>query len=685
MQKFPLNNKKVPTCAAWKLYQGVVNSPMYGVSPPEGYYVIDTDDYKTEGLKAKIESVLGCEIPWEHAHIQTTLNGGNHYAFIIPSNIKLKQGSDLLNVKGFDTRASGRGYIASGEGYTVVGGGKVEDLFDDFLPELPTSAVEKLTEKSSVESVGELVSDLEEVVNSENIVTNSDGSPINAKQVKDVMSRLPDEYGTEQDLWWRVAAGLQHQCAAIDKLDWGYTLLNAWSKKYEGYDEKENKKRWDSFSTKKEGITFASVVNWAGGLNKVDTETGDVVENNFVDDYVMSAAGKYINVYNKVEYTQSAFTALHANDTPLNSNGSQMKPANYAAGRIRVVANMIYSPAFETVFNMDGIDYLNSYQKFQHGSFEPTGAHKSILDHIAHIVECKREQEIILYYLAHNVQRPGEKIPWSIILQGVPGDGKSFFSELMMLIMGVNNVRTMNAQTLDGAFSGWASGQCMTFIEEMKIDNFKKYETANKLKPFISNPTVEQHGKGKDPIPVPNTTNYFCLTNFKDSIPMDDNDRRYCAIFSKWQTGEALRGFLKNNPDYYKDLYNNMRNNVAEIADYMLNIDIPEWFNEDRRAPITAARSEMIELSRSESELELEDAISYFSECYNKGFLNVTLLNSCVYNYNKFEDSERFSEYPNKRSMRRVLSNIGYHKVGRKVKDGRKFTIYSKDPLAVPF
>jgi hypothetical protein len=111
---FPLNDKKRPTCNEWQSYTGECSSAMYGIKVPTGFMVIDLDTYK-DVTREDVENVLGGPLEWDDAYSQQTLNGGEHYIFAVPEDSNIKQGSDLFNVKGFDTRAANRGYVATGK------------------------------------------------------------------------------------------------------------------------------------------------------------------------------------------------------------------------------------------------------------------------------------------------------------------------------------------------------------------------------------------------------------------------------------------------------------------------------------------------------------------------------------------------------------------------------------------
>ena len=106
--------------------------------------IIDLDTQK--GITtADVERVLGCSLDWDSAAVQQTVSGGMHYAFSLPMGVEVKQGSNLLDCDGFDTRASGKGWICSGDGYIdLTMFGLPGALVDEDCPELPEQACELL-------------------------------------------------------------------------------------------------------------------------------------------------------------------------------------------------------------------------------------------------------------------------------------------------------------------------------------------------------------------------------------------------------------------------------------------------------------------------------------------------------------------------------------------------------------
>jgi hypothetical protein len=410
--------------------------------------------------------------------------------------------------------------------------------------------------------------------------------------------------------------------------------------------------------------------------SKPNEKAGD-----FVSDFVfVQSYCEYMSRDTKECMNARAFDTTHNRLTPMTDDGEKQNATSYSNDIIECVAKAMYAPMFANTFTHDTVNYINLYRPtlLDRVDHDTTNIVERVKKHIAHLVASEEEQNIIINYLAHNVQFPGMKIHWAIVLQGVQGDGKSFLAEMMQHVLGMYNVRMMNAQTLGTSFSAWAAGQCMTFIEELKIDNKQKYEILNNMKPYITNTTVESTPKGKDPQVVMNTTNYFALTNFKDAIPLDDTDRRYCIIFSRWQNAAKLALFQTENPRYYQDLYEDMRANAGEILDWLMSYKIPEKFMNTNRAPETTAKELMKDLSKSEGFIMIDDAIEEFNcEDINKDIVNITKLSKLV----EIEWSNAdIAKFPKTSGLKNILVGMGFHYIGRKHNEERKLqSIYALD------
>lgn len=744
---FPLNNKKAPAIPAgtnWQDYQGEATTPLIGVMIPRGVVVIDIDSYKGCTTE-QIDQALGCELNWEASELQETLHGGRHYVFAIPDNVELTNGQDLLGVKGFDTRASFKGYIATGAGYTnLTMLDSVQDALHDrsYWVMLPQLAIDKLSggRGSAVSDDDINVSDLEMLIASQPLDLSDD-------EVKLYVSKLPDSAAEDGATWLKVGMAIYHQSAGED---WGWQLFDEFSKRCsDKYDPKMNRKRWDSFGKNRSNVThpvtFASVINMAGGtqvveadkfvqlraniatctdtsqLNAIISEVAllkfDEVNNailiktlqkqflqvvgeklteaqikriirkskpeqytEYYEDYIyLTATAEYMDRITKTTMNQRAFDVKHDRHTPLDKDANPQRASVYVNNKIDCVHSGMYAPMFGDIFTYDGVEYFNT---FKHNTLQrvPMGT-TDIVDrikgHIAHLLPDPAEQQLVINYLAHNVQYQGKKMQWAMVLQGVQGDGKSFLAEMMKYALGATNCRTITVESLDEKFTSWAEGNCMIFIEELKLDNHKKYETLNKLKPYIANPTVPIRRMQRDVYECVNTTNYFALTNYKDALPIDNNDRRYCVLFSQWQSKEKLMQFLETNPDYYSDLYDDMREFAGEILDWLLTHNIPDAFKKLNRAPDTKAKGDMQEFNRGEDVLLVEDAIEEFkTHDINDFVVNITRLQRFAgdgFNPN-------YKDFPKSSRLKNILVELGYFNIGRIKDDSRmNYTMYCKD------
>ncbi len=747
LRKFNVKGNKSPAVKNWQTHDGPVTSPMFGVQVPDGVYIIDLDLYKGV-TTADVDKALGCSLDWDGAELQKTKNGGIHYAF--QCHDEMKQGSNLLGVDGFDTRSAGKGYIATGKGYTDISlfGFDSALMESDLLPRLPAGAIDKLRVRPPKQELSLVVDNdlgaLEQAIAAQPL-------DISEAEQQHYIDALGDEYAIEQDLWLRVGMGIYHQTSGSEQ---GYLMFDEFSKRGgDKYDERANRLRWESFNnSSKNPTTFASIIHAAGGkaviakdifqdmigdiaacddhtkveaiiktisdasLDSLSTglllknaqskikaltgaapslpelkhlARGQVVRENigFVEEYVfVTSTNKFFHRSTKAVMVAEAFNVKHGRDVPQTEEGKTEKAAAFATNvGIRCVQADMYIPSFGEIFHHEGCDYINSYRKsdLQPVPVGTTDVVDRVKRQIAHLLPNEYEQSIFTNYLAHCVQYAGKKIPWAILLQGIQGDGKSFFLEMMKLVMGKDNVRTLNASDLNSDFTAWAEGQCLSFIEELKLDNKQKHDTLNKIKPFITNKEVSVHAKGVDPYDVPNTTNYIGLTNFKDALPIDNTDRRYCVLFSQWQNAEDLAAFEAENIGYYHDLHNAMRANAGEILTWLTDHPIPDEFKAMQRAPITDAKVEMIEANKSSKGDLVENAIAVLGNGHpaiRMDFLNVTLLSRLVAEQNTI--TKEFKDFPSTQSLPYVLTELGMVKL-RKWKspqpDGRKYTFWG-DP-----
>jgi hypothetical protein len=347
--------------------------------------------------------------------------------------------------------------------------------------------------------------------------------------------------------------------------------------------------------------------------------------------------------------------------------------------KIPTVVGRRYMPGRDAIFVEPDGTFANTYPEHEIPEIpeKMTARDKRNIErvktHIRHLLKAEDEQAMFLDWLSWVVQNPGKHANYGVLLQGVQGDGKTFFAEMMRAVMGVSNVTMLNAHIMHSDFTDWAEGQCLACFEEVRLVNDKnKYETVNRIKPFITNKVIEVHPKGKPPRNVLNTTNYLLFSNYKDAMPLDDTDRRYLVLFSRWQNREMLLAFMRENPDYYADLYATIEESAGALRKWLLNHEQADDFNAMGSAPDTAARRMMIYRAKPAFIQQLDELIA---ENMHAG-LSHELLDLGTIHEVMFE---RSVEVPPAKTLSTMLERDGYEFVGRvRNHEGEVRRYYSK-------
>jgi hypothetical protein len=226
--------------------------------------------------------------------------------------------------------------------------------------------------------------------------------------------------------------------------------------------------------------------------------------------------------------------------------------------------------------------------------------------HFEVLVPDERTRELLLSWIAFCVQNPGVKIRWGVYLHGVEGVGKTTLLELMALAMGESNVSVVNGDSLQSAFNDWAAGHAVICVEEMRQSGINRHQTMNRIKPLLTNDMIDLQRKFKNKVTVPNTSNYLLTSNFLDGAPISEGDRRYMFISSPVTTAQ-MRQLQADG--HYERLYAAMRTRPGAMRYWLMHYQMHPEFSANNRAPDTATKAIVIELSKSDAEVAAEGLI----------------------------------------------------------------------------
>ena len=287
--------------------------------------------------------------------------------------------------------------------------------------------------------------------------------------------------------------------------------------------------------------------------------------------------------------------------------------------RVPCVRHPVYMPGYDSMIRLNDKSLVNLWRpgvgaKIVEDTSEFGPQDKSNLRvlkrHFEILAPDERDRRILLDFISWRLQNPRQKTRWAVLIQGVQGDGKSTIYELMAQILGEENVGTVPATALNEDKNAWCEGKQFVCIEELKLHGQNRHEITNKLKPYITNSAVTIRRMFQDGYTVPNMTDYFAFTNYKDALPVDDNDRRYFVIFSRLQTKAQLAAFTKANPDHFPDLYRAIRQSPEIIRYWLTNRKVDEAYPVHGPAPVSRSKREMVQLNREDWQDAVDDILA---------------------------------------------------------------------------
>lgn len=382
---------------------------------------------------------------------------------------------------------------------------------------------------------------------------------------------------------------------------------------------------------------------------------------------------RFYHVDSKSELTEKGFNAVY--DREVLSNEDKMLGVAVPSSRASALAlnlyglptvdNTVYLPGFDKLVELNGKLCANTFDETSvPEAREPTTreereAIETLERHFELLFEDEFERNMVLDFLAYNVQFPAEKIVWAIVMQGAEGGGKTLLYKLLARVMGPQNVGPLSATELQDKYTGWAEGRKMVFIEEIRLHGSNRYEVLDKMKTYVSNEEVTVRRMNRDSYDIPNVTNYVMFTNYWDALPFSRMDRRYYVVATSFQTKEQLDEFNAKNPNYFANLYNAVRDHGDVLRWWLLTRVFSDAFQPKRPAVESTAKYKMRDQSESSDESDaLNDLLEASTDPeVSYKLLNADRLKAALDNANVM--------VPYGRAFNALLSKAGFHFLGR--------------------
>jgi hypothetical protein len=209
----------------------------------------------------------------------------------------------------------------------------------------------------------------------------------------------------------------------------------------------------------------------------------------------------------------------------------------------------------------------------------------------------KELRDWFVKWLAYPLQNPGGKNLTCVLLHSrAQGVGKSFIGYIMGEIYGDNFV-VIDYEAMRGNFNGWAVNKQFVLGEEITGSNSRSQ--ADRIKNMVTREKIHVNIKYQPEYDLDDRSNYFLTSNHVDALFIEETDRRAVvhAIDAQPQPFE-----------WYKSI-DTWRSNggPSHVFHYLLNeVDLNDY-DPKRPAPTTAAKEEMIALSKSDLDLAVDE------------------------------------------------------------------------------
>jgi len=349
-----------------------------------------------------------------------------------------------------------------------------------------------------------------------------------------------------------------------------------------------------------------------------------------------------------------------------------MRPRDYLLNKVQIptVYDYVYDPRFpnDTFISLDGRPYVNLYvPNYPEPSSEGVEyVRLKIKEHMENLIGEENYRKIIMDFLAHVVQFPGQKIRWAPLLQGAEGCGKSFLSNLMGAALGTSHMKPIDLTAIKSGYNDWAYGAQLISIEEIKVAGNNRHEIMNMMKPLITNSTININQRYRDSRPVDNTANYLLYTNHHDSLVLSKADRRYFVVKSALQTKDQVKSL---GEEYFSELFDMLDTHAPAIRWFFENWTISANFLSNGHAPETHYLRQLINDSASETTSSIREAIEEEVHPWVSEDLMCTTTLKNIFEMKGLRAS--------KQHISTVLREEGFTHCGRVTVDGSRFTFWT--------
>ncbi len=210
----------------------------------------------------------------------------------------------------------------------------------------------------------------------------------------------------------------------------------------------------------------------------------------------------------------------------------------------------------------------------------------------------------ITSWLAHRVQRPGEKVNHALVLMGAQGIGKDSILEPVKYAVGPWNFNEVTPTAMLGRFNGFVKSVILRVNEARDLGELDRYSFYDHMKMYTAAPpdVIRCDEKNLREHAVLNVCGVLITSNHKDGIYLPADDRRHYVAWSTLTKEDFT-------PEYWRKLWGwYAAGGTAHVAAYLAGANL-SGFDSKAPPPKTRAFGDVVDSNRAPEDAELADVL----------------------------------------------------------------------------
>lgn len=247
----------------------------------------------------------------------------------------------------------------------------------------------------------------------------------------------------------------------------------------------------------------------------------------------------------------------------------------------------------------EGLQAINLYEA---GPIRPApGDWTPWLDYLEHMFPVEEDRAQVKRWCATLIARPATRMIYGLLLMSESqGVGKGTFARILADLVGRANASFPSANMIvESPFNGWISGKRLIIVDE--IYEGHSWKAYNKLKPYVTDETIEVNVKHIATWSMPNWTHYVLMSNSRAALKLEAKDRR-------WLVPEVTEAVWEEErfAAFYLWLRSGGLSAISMWAKTFVERGEGRYVRPGEIAPSSANKRRLISESKSEAETALE-------------------------------------------------------------------------------